>query len=162
MKLKTLIAALAVLFLSSACAAGQMDDQSQTGASGSPEAQSTEPGTVTPSVGGEAPVTEHQSEAIRGVEQRFQELDKDGDGLISRDEAESMPALADYWQKQEMGDDDTLDQAEFAQFESEMETGVDMYDSESKEGPGGVPATPHQREVTGEGEGGAESGGAQQ
>lgn len=178
MKHKLIVAALAALFSGAAFAAGEIErsgDQggyeSQTGAGGQmdegtgaaaqDQGRAGGEGETVPSVGGEAPVTEHQAEGTKEVTTRFEKLDKDGDDKISREEAQSMPELADYWDKQGFGEGDTMDQADFAQFESRMETGIDIYDSERK-GPGDMPGTQHQREVTGEGESGAgESGGTE-
>lgn len=159
MKHKALFAALAALLCGPAFAAGGMDkadEHSQAGAAAGAEqpmdretAGAESQGETIPSVGGPAPATEHQAEGLAEYQQRFQELDKNKDELISYDEAQAMPELQAYWKQQGYGEDDTLDQADFAQFESRMQTGVDMYESE-RAGPGDMPSTPHQRGVTGE------------
>ena len=51
----------------------------------------------------------------------FQKLDKDGDGVISRSEAERSPALSAQFDKLDKNQDGVLDEAEFAQFEEAEE-----------------------------------------
>lgn len=92
-----------------------------------------------PSMGQEVPATEHQAEALEQIEERFSELDQDGDGYLSQEEAAESPELAGYWDERGLGEDEKMDRADFAQFELEAETGVQE--------PGAVPSSEHQREA---------------
>jgi hypothetical protein len=148
MKDKWVLAAALAMAMGTAFAAGEADQGAGSsgagtgaaGAQGEPGAAS--PGTeATPSVGGAVPKSEHQSEALRDVDSRFTQLDSDRDGKISRDEAQQDPALAKHWEDAQKGDA-TMDQAEFAQFESMRETGTNIYESQ-----GTLPSTKHQSET---------------
>jgi predicted outer membrane protein len=49
---------------------------------------------------------------------RFEQLDADGDGYISPQEAQQHPELQNRWQRLDRNQDDRLDRAEFAGFEA--------------------------------------------
>lgn len=61
-----------------------------------------------------------------------------------------MPALKDYWEQHGKDKNAQMDQSEFAKFESQMQTGTDIYKPQQG-GPEGLPATEHQKEVIEEG-----------
>ncbi len=158
MKRKIIVAALAALFSGLAFAAGDTESsdqqsgyQAQTGADqqikdeggGDQEGRS---GETMPSVGGAAPVTEHQAAVTQEVTRRFEQLDTDRDGKISYEEAQAMPELQSYWEQHGKDKDAQMDQSEFAQFESQLQTGTDVYKSQHG-GPEGLPATEHQKEA---------------
>ena len=92
-----------------------------------------------PALGQEVPATEHQAEALEEVEARFAELDKDGDGYLSKEEAEASPELAGYWEQNDLEADAKMDRADFAQFEATTETG--------ESDPAAIPSSEHQREA---------------
>ncbi|MGD8633959.1 MAG: hypothetical protein PVF85_10340 [Anaerolineales bacterium] len=54
------------------------------------------------------------------VTESFDEIDSNGDGYISRDEAQAMPSLADvdHWAKYDKDDDGQIDAVEFSAFEA--------------------------------------------
>lgn len=159
MKRKVIVAAIAALFSGLAFAAGdtgssdqQSGYQSQTGAD---QQIKDEGGTAARDQGGTEglPATEHQREAVgvekgqetREVTQRFEQLDQNRDDKISYEEAQTMPELKDYWEQQGKDKNAEMDQSEFAQFESQLQTGTDQGG-----GPEGLPATEHQREAVGD------------
>lgn len=155
MRRKVIVAAIAALFSGLAFAAGdtgstdqQSGYQSQTGTD---QQVRDEGGAAARDQGGTEglPATEHQREAVgeegamtQEVTQRFEQLDADRDGKISYDEAQAMPALKDYWDQQGKDKSAQMDQSEFAQFESQLQTGTDRGG-----GPEGLPATEHQKEA---------------
>ena len=55
------------------------------------------------------------SASAGGAKMSFQELDKDGDGQISKEEAQGK--LKDNWQQADANADGNVDQAEFSAFE---------------------------------------------
>lgn len=159
MKRKIIVAAVVALSSGLAFAAGgtgsseqQSGYQSQTGADrqmkdeGGAAGRADRAGEATPSVGGTAPVTEHQAEATREVTRRFEQLDTNRDDKINYEEAQAMPELKDYWEQHGKDKSAEMDQAEFAQFESQLQTGTDIYKSKQG-GPEGLPATEHQKEA---------------
>ncbi len=116
---------------------------------------------VRPSVGGAAPLSEHQGQALKEEKQQFAALDKNGDGSISHEEAQQDPALASYWKQEDLGPNDSLSRAEFAQFQMREEAGANTYtpgEEDADQAPGELPATPHQGGVTREGDGSAGAG----
>lgn len=146
MKRQILVAALATLFFGAALAAGNTGattDQSSQGAAQSQTGKER----VMPSVGGEAPVSKHQGRETAEIKRRFDVLDKNHDGKLSAIEAQADPVLAKYWQEQKMGRQSQMTEAEFAQFESQRETGTNIYAPDKQ----GLPATPHQKKATGQG-----------
>lgn len=56
--------------------------------------------------------------------ERFDMLDGDSDGYISRSEAERSAALSESWAKNEFGEQDRIDRVEYAQLEALI--GLDM------------------------------------
>lgn len=99
-----------------------------------PEAGAQDPGSMQ-----EIPSSMHQRQAVEQVPDSFDALDKDGDELLSYEEAQESSALAGYWREQGLDEDATMDRADFAQFEALVETGTE--DSPS------VPSSEHQREA---------------
>ncbi len=55
---------------------------------------------------------------MAGAAPSFSQLDKNGDGSISYDEAQTDPTLAKYWQDHNLGQQHKMDQSEFSQFET--------------------------------------------
>lgn len=56
----------------------------------------------------------------------FAQLDANGDGMISQDEAQANPQLSQQFQSIDQNQDGQLDQSEFAQFESGASGGGGM------------------------------------
>ncbi len=165
MKRTILVAAIAALFSGVAFAAGDVSGtdagsryQSQTGgmAGQSTDEQMRGGGAATdqkaaPSAETAQSTGKYRGEDVSVLKQRFDQLDKNHDGTISYDEARADPEFARYWNEQHLGKDQKVDMAEFARFESEMQTGVNTFQM----GEQGLPATKHQEEVTGQGKQGA-------
>jgi Ca2+-binding EF-hand superfamily protein len=118
--------------------AAQQDETSQTEAS---EEQAQH----------DIPATPHQQEVLRETtSDLFERLDADGDGLISREEAEADPSLASRWTEYDQDGDGKLSQEEFAAFEQRSTSSAeseapDVAPREPAEGD--IPATPHQEQV---------------
>jgi hypothetical protein len=89
------------------------------------------------------PITEHQFEVVREFLERFDALDEAGDGMITREEAQQLPALAEWMEREGL---EEIGRADFARFESEQELGADLYKLE-EDAPGGIPVSPHPEEV---------------
>ncbi|MGR9105764.1 MAG: EF-hand domain-containing protein [Gammaproteobacteria bacterium] len=51
------------------------------------------------------------------AEDAFAQLDRDGNGAISKSEATTQPALYEAWTQTDMNADGVIDQAEFSKFE---------------------------------------------
>jgi len=66
----------------------------------------------------EMPVSPMQGQVTRELEERFNYLDIDRDGRISRTEGDNNPELKAQWGRLDHNDDGTLDRAEFSAFES--------------------------------------------
>ena len=56
--------------------------------------------------------------AAEGTSERFQQLDRDGDGRISAAEASQDPALSASWDQIEKKEEGYIDRAEFSAFET--------------------------------------------
>lgn len=147
MKRTILFAAVAALFSGAAFAAGEAsgtgaESEYQSQTRGGTAGQGTEEQTRRD----DAAASEYQGVDISELKQRFTELDKDNDGRISYQEAQEDPQFVKYWDERNLSKDQQIDIAEFARFESEMETGANTFQS----GEQGLPATKHQEEVTGQ------------
>lgn len=55
----------------------------------------------------------------QSADQMYNQLDANGDGYISPDEAAANPQLAEKFKSLDANEDNRLDQGEFAQFEAE-------------------------------------------
>lgn len=64
----------------------------------------------------------------------FHTLDNDNDGYVTKDDISSNSAITDEWDTLDVNDDDRLDQAEFARFETM--TGTESSDGVPKNPPG--------------------------
>jgi hypothetical protein len=91
------------------------------------------------------PITEHQVAVVREFLERFDAIDTGNDGYITFQEAQQLPELANWWEREGLAEDHQLDRAEFAQFEAQLETGTDIYTREGV--PGDIPVTEHQEEA---------------
>lgn len=95
------------------------------------------------------PATPHQEEAVKEVtSELFGKLDQDRNDLVSRTEAESVPALSESWTRYDENGDGSLDATEFSAFEQSSAgtahtTGV----AASAQTETDMPATPHQEEA---------------
>ncbi|MGH8196432.1 MAG: hypothetical protein ACREQ8_18860 [Woeseiaceae bacterium] len=64
------------------------------------------------------PATPHQEQATREVKgDLFKQLDKDGDGEISQQEAQAEAQLSDNWDQFDRNDDGKLDSRELDRFD---------------------------------------------
>jgi hypothetical protein len=95
------------------------------------------------------PATQHQEEAVREIESNlFEQLDKDGDGSISQQEARAHSQLSESWNRFDQNGDGSLDQEEFSDFEQstalkdEAAAGGSRGQTEQ-----GIPATRHQEQA---------------
>ncbi|HEX7080434.1 MAG TPA: hypothetical protein VF329_05425 [Gammaproteobacteria bacterium] len=97
------------------------------------------------------PATRHQEEAVREISSDlFERLDEDGDGAISRQEAQAEPSLTASWSRYDRNGDDVLDSAEFSEFDTSATSSAEGGDAETgQSGPTeeGLPTTRHQQEV---------------
>ncbi len=66
----------------------------------------------------EMPVSPLQGQVTRELEERFNYLDIDRNGQISRSEGGNNPELEAQWDRLDNNDDGKLDRAEFSAFES--------------------------------------------
>lgn len=100
------------------------------------------------------PVTQHQQEALRDIgTDALQRLDADGDGSVSRQEAESEPSLSQRWDEYDRNADQVLDSDELSALEQSQSGSFEEQDVEIARGEvteEGLPTTRHQQEVTGE------------
>lgn len=96
--------AMAALFTTGAMAAGDTTDAAS---------EAGTPGQEGAAMGG----------AATGGEMSFSELDQDGDGQISREEAEAHPDLAENFDQYDESGTGALDESEFAAFQ-ESQTGT--------------------------------------
>lgn len=92
----------------------------------------------------EVPATEHQGEALEAVEDEFAALDSDGDGYISKEEAQGSPELAGYWEENELGDEEKMDRSDFARFEAKAIGGEAAGEAAPETE---LPASEHQEEA---------------
>lgn len=95
------------------------------------------------------PATPHQEEATREVDDDlFAQLDADGNGAISREEAQAVATLTDNWSQYDQDGDGALDEEEFGRFEQDTtaRTGVAQA-GEDRDPAEGIPATRHQEEA---------------
>lgn len=120
---------------------------------GTVNAQQTEPRQQQESSEG-IPATQHQEEVAREVEsERFEQLDRDGDGSISREEAATEAALVDSWNEYDRDGDGKLDAEEFSAYEHAAAGTAEAELAEAgQQGrtEAGMPATRHQEEAVGE------------
>lgn len=92
------------------------------------------------------PATVHQEEAAREIpSDRFEQLDEDGSGSLSRQEAQAEATLSDRWGELDQDGDGNLSPEEFTGFEGGTAAGEEV----AQEGePGeGIPATRHQEQA---------------
>src|SRR5690606_26074175 len=112
------------------------------------------------------PVTQHQQEALRDIgTDALQRLDADGDGSVSRQEAESEPSLSQRWDEYDRNADQVLDSDELSALEQSQSGSFEEQDVEIARGEvteEGLPTTRHQQEVTGQQPAGEGQPGAQQ
>lgn len=103
--MKVMMILIAMLVLSSVGAvAGQK--------TATPEEKATEKG---------MPATPHQKETPKEIKSDlFKQLDKDGDGAISEQEAQAESKLSKSWSKFDKNGDGKLDREEFAKFEQNV------------------------------------------
>jgi hypothetical protein len=55
---------------------------------------------------------------------QFNDLDQANEGFITMEEAEAFPPLAEHFDQYDRNNDGVIDEAEFAQFQTDLETGV--------------------------------------
>lgn len=89
-----------------------------------------------PSAGGEA-----AGGGATGGAPSFSQLDTDGDGSISRNEAQAMPQLEQNFQQADRNQDGKVDQSEFAQFETGADTGMAPGGQQAPADTGAAPGT---------------------
>lgn len=112
-------------------------------------------GTVEETEGQEGiPSTQHQEEAVREIESdHFNHLDQDGDGLVTRQEAQGEAELTDNWSEFDQDGDGSLDTSEFAAFEQRDDRDPAAQDARALprgDTEAGMPATEHQEEAVGD------------
>lgn len=66
-------------------------------------------------------LAEYVGGAAGGTQMSFRQLDADGDGYITSQEASNSPALTGQWQNADRNSDGRVDQSEFSAFEMQME-----------------------------------------
>ena len=66
-------------------------------------------------------LAEYAGGATGGTQMSFQQLDADGDGYITSEEASNSPVLTGQWQNADRNSDGRVDQSEFSAFEMQME-----------------------------------------
>lgn len=141
MKATTMAAAASLLFWHGAIAAQQTATPEETDAA-TATSQETEAAEG-------IPATVHQEEATREIESElFEEIDKDGNGVISRQEAQGEPALADSWSQYDEDGDDTLNSEEFGRFTQSAAGEEAVARAEERSGAAeDMPATRHQEQA---------------
>lgn len=93
------------------------------------------------------PATAHQEEATREIDS-FTQLDEDGNGQISRQEAQGVATLSDNWSRYDQDADGALDETEFSGFAQGTEAQHEVARAGERTGTAeGLPTTPHQEEV---------------
>lgn len=117
--------AVASLTLPALLFAADMDTGSVPATKSQMETLENVPDSVTdgqPEAGGmmsnEMPMSPHQGQVTGELDDRFDSLDMDRDGQISRAEGENDPALRSRWSELDSNSDDQLDRAEFSAFET--------------------------------------------
>lgn len=114
-----------------------------------------QPETPDDQVGQGVPSTVHQEEALREVDGGlFEQLDEDGDGAISTQEAQAVPSLFESWSEYDQDEDQQLNSEELAAFEAQAVSPAETEDLEVARGEvteEGLPTTEHQEQVTGDG-----------
>jgi hypothetical protein len=73
------------------------------------------------------PLGLHAADYMSATQKKFNQLDTNHDGYISKDEAKADSMLSEEWSKVDPTNKGKIDESEFSAFEEEME-------------PGGVPA----------------------
>jgi EF hand len=63
------------------------------------------------------------SSAVYAGSATYKALDENKDGLVSHEEAEAIPTLADQWTEVDVNEDGKIDAVEFSRFESLTTTG---------------------------------------
>ena len=98
------------------------------------------------------PPTPHQEEVTREVtSENFNELDQDGDGSISKEEAQAESTLSDNWSELDQNGDGMLDSEEFARLEHSTAAGEQVAGAGAHgEMEEGMPTTRHQEQVVDE------------
>ncbi len=141
MKATTMAAAASLLFWHGAIAAQQTATPEET------DAATATPQETEPAEG--MPATTHQQEAAREVESElFEEIDEDGNGLISRQEAQGEPALVDSWSQYDEDGDGSLNSQEFGQFAQTTAGQEAVARAEERRGATEeMPATRHQEQA---------------
>lgn len=79
-----------------------------------------EEGTAMEEQQAEAPATAPETAQVAS----FSSLDQDGDGAITQEEAQGLPQLVENFTQVDRNQDGRVDEAEFAQFETQLETGT--------------------------------------
>ena len=101
------------------------------------------------------PATVHQEEALRQIDGNlFARLDEDGDGAISRQEAQAEPSLLERWSEYDQDGDGALNRDELSAFSASAVSSTEREDLEVARGEvteEGLPTTEHQQQVTGDG-----------
>lgn len=111
------------------------------------------------------PATPHQAGTAREVESElFERLDKDGDGVVSREEAQGSAMLSDNWSQFDQDGDGALDEREFGDFRAEQgkvtrggepsvagagQTGAGQTGAGETGAAEGMPETRHQEQTVG-------------
>lgn len=98
--------------------------------------------------------TPHQEDVLRNIgDDLLGRLDQDGDGSISRQEAQAEPSISDKWSEYDQNSDGMLDHQEVAAID-QSSVSSDASDefavAEGQVTEEGLPASPHQREVIGD------------
>lgn len=93
------------------------------------------------------PATAHQEEATREIDS-FTQLDEDGNGQISRQEAQGVATLSDNWSRYDQDADGALDETEFSGFAQGTAAQHEVARAGGRTGAAeGLPTTPHQEEA---------------
>jgi Ca2+-binding EF-hand superfamily protein len=93
------------------------------------------------------PATPHQEQTAREIKSdRFEQLDADRDGSISRQEAQVESVLVASWSKYDRNRDQKLDAEEFSAFEQSSASAAEAEEAVGQRGrtAAGMPATAHQ------------------
>lgn len=102
------------------------------------------------------PATIHQEEALREIDDGnlFTRLDEDGDGAISRQEAQAEPSLLERWSDYDEDGDRALNREELSAFSASAASSAEGDDLQVARGElteEGLPTTEHQQQVVGDG-----------
>lgn len=99
------------------------------------------------------PASPHQEQAVREIgSDLFTRLDANGDGSISRSEAEAEAELTRNWSEYDENGDQQLDHTELSAYETSSSRAgggedIDVAEAEGGETIEGLPVSPHQREA---------------